>query len=569
MKNLKRNFILAITAMYLSIHITNGQATTPNNTWAGGANEYLGWDNGSATPLQIKTEQSQNINFYTNAGPATYLNQRMVIRGGTGRVGIGTNLTNPQARLDIKETSGTLPTLRLTNSNTLFTDFTVTNTGELTIFAQNSGALTNVLVGDPSFGLPLSALDVRNFSMNASSANALRVYAIPAANSGYGIATYTEVTGSAGAAVPTYGLFSLSQTAPFQGTGIYGEGRSGSSKAVGGYFRAGLSDNNYGVFATVDNAPGANNWGVYGQATSGSSSQIINNYGVYGFASGTIPGPNEYGVYGKVVGTSSGGTITNYAGWFQGDVWITGVGFINGGTSIVSDENYKTDITPIDNAQEILSQLHPVHYYYDTTQFQFMNFPPKKQYGLIAQDVELILPDLVSDAKYPAQYDTLGNMLSDSMPVKALNYTELIPYLIAGYQIQDSKIQDLQNQINDLQTQLDGCCGLGMRPDNKNGNGTSDQTVELKSSQSNFLGESVPNPHASQCSIPYRIDPSVAKAEIVFSDQLGTELSRVEIIARGTGQLTVLSSQLEDGIYTYSLIADGKLIDTKKMIQQH
>jgi hypothetical protein len=104
---------------------------------------------------------------------------------------------------------------------------------------------------------------------------------------------------------------------------------------------------------------------------------------------------------------------------------------------------------------------------------------------------------------------------------------------------------------------------------NDDGGNYNDQTIELKNVQSNFLGQSVPNPHESQCTIPYRIAPSVMNAEIVFSDQLGSEISRVEIVTRGAGQLTVLSSQLEDGLYSYSLITDGKLIDTKKMVKQH
>ena len=40
----------------------------------------------------------------------------------------------------------------------------------------------------------------------------------------------------------------------------------------------------------------------------------------------------------------------------------------------------------------------------------------------------------------------------------------------------------------------------------------------------------------------------------------------VEVQERGSGSLTVFAEKLSSGIYSYSLIADGKLIDTKKMV---
>ena len=37
---------------------------------------------------------------------------------------------------------------------------------------------------------------------------------------------------------------------------------------------------------------------------------------------------------------------------------------------------------------------------------------------------------------------------------------------------------------------------------------------------------------------------------------------------RGASKLTVYGENLKSGIYTYSLIADGELIATKKMVKQ-
>ncbi|NQX99393.1 MAG: T9SS C-terminal target domain-containing protein, partial [Flavobacteriales bacterium] len=54
------------------------------------------------------------------------------------------------------------------------------------------------------------------------------------------------------------------------------------------------------------------------------------------------------------------------------------------------------------------------------------------------------------------------------------------------------------------------------------------------------------------------------EAQLMFSDINGRIIKQVTINERGEGKLTVYGENLEKGIYTYSLIADGKLIATKK-----
>jgi hypothetical protein len=52
----------------------------------------------------------------------------------------------------------------------------------------------------------------------------------------------------------------------------------------------------------------------------------------------------------------------------------------------------------------------------------------------------------------------------------------------------------------------------------------------------------------------------------MFYDNNGRVLKTVVINERGRGSMQVYASNLSSGIYTYSLVADGKLIDTKKMV---
>lgn len=64
------------------------------------------------------------------------------------------------------------------------------------------------------------------------------------------------------------------------------------------------------------------------------------------------------------------------------------------------------------------------------------------------------------------------------------------------------------------------------------------------------------------------IPADVQKATLMFSDMNGRIINEVNINERGNGTLTVYGENLQNGIYTYSLIADGKLIATKKMVKK-
>jgi hypothetical protein len=69
------------------------------------------------------------------------------------------------------------------------------------------------------------------------------------------------------------------------------------------------------------------------------------------------------------------------------------------GTGIIgtcaSDRRFKKDITPFEPALDRLTALQPVHYFWRTADFPGQHFGESRAYGLIAQDVEQVLPDLV------------------------------------------------------------------------------------------------------------------------------------------------------------------------------
>ncbi|MEI6817456.1 MAG: hypothetical protein WCL14_12660, partial [Bacteroidota bacterium] len=68
--------------------------------------------------------------------------------------------------------------------------------------------------------------------------------------------------------------------------------------------------------------------------------------------------------------------------------------------------------------------------------------------------------------------------------------------------------------------------------------------------------------------IRYFVPDNTNSPQIVFFDEFGGKLSTFNILETGMGELDVTASNLSSGVYSYSLIINGKAIDTKKMIFQ-
>lgn len=289
----------------------------------------------------------------------------------------------------------------------------------------------------------------------------------------------------------------------------------------------------------------------------------------------------EYGIYAQ----SAYAPGTSYAGWFEGDVYINSpTGLSGAGVVMVSDQLFKTNIDTIANATNIIQQLSPKTFFFDTVSTPQIKFGSERQYGFIAQEVELILPELVSEHTFPAQYDSLGNQTSAAINYKGLNYNAFIAILMKGMQDQQESLNNkdsIINNLNDRLTSLENClsgilpllCQLSNASVQENDETTQKQLINelkviLEDNQNIVLEQNAPNPFAEQTVINYFIPEAVQQAEIVFYNLGGEMIQTVNLTEKGNGKLTVYGNDLSSGTYTYSLIADGKLIATKKMVKK-
>lgn len=105
------------------------------------------------------------------------------------------------------------------------------------------------------------------------------------------------------------------------------------------------------------------------------------------------------------------------------------------GTITPSDRRFKEDIQRITNPLEKLQKINGVTYHYKTTEFPASGFDNKEQVGVIAQEVEAVLPQLV---------------FTDDKGYKAVDYSKLVPLLIESIKEQQQQIDDLKKMIEKI-----------------------------------------------------------------------------------------------------------------------
>lgn len=174
-----------------------------------------------------------------------------------------------------------------------------------------------------------------------------------------------------------------------------------------------------------------------------------------------------------------------------------------------------------------------------------------------------IIPDLVRTISIQAA-DDAGNASGEVLSIETVNYTEIIPILTAA-------IQQLSDKVDTLEQLLGNCCNAGMRMINtgiENEDNQKAQSVELRNANAIILDQNTPNPFAENTTITYTIPEEYSSAQIIFFDNNGKVIRSIDITERGAGSLIVYASNLSDGMYSYALVVDDKLVDKKKMVKQ-
>lgn len=233
---------------------------------------------------------------------------------------------------------------------------------------------------------------------------------------------------------------------------------------------------------------------------------------------------------------------------------------------VYSDEKIKENIKKLDSPLEKILKLNGVKYdhkpsFYDLktkngdqsdTKNKLLN-DRKNQIGFIAQELSVVFPELV-------------NKLSDSS-LYSVNYIGLIPVLVEA--LKEQQVQ-LNSILKILDTTSEKMKILNQENIELNMKLSSLNSLDIgnNSSKNSFaLFQNSPNPFSKTTNISYRLNSKTLNAFIIIYNINGVEIKKYTLDpAFNDGKIIIEANSFQPGVYLYSLVADNKLIDTKKMI---
>jgi hypothetical protein len=156
---------------------------------------------------------------------------------------------------------------------------------------------------------------------------------------------------------------------------------------------------------------------------------------------GTINGRDGYGV----LGTRTNGAGAGWAGLFIEDLGYTGF------FGAASDESLKKNIEPIQKALDIVAQLNPVTYDFDLEKHPGMGLNTEMEYGFIAQEVQVVLPEIVREKNLPTNTNVpITSSQAQDLEVgkfMVMDYTRIIPILTQAIKEQQDIIKEQNVRI--------------------------------------------------------------------------------------------------------------------------
>jgi hypothetical protein len=240
------------------------------------------------------------------------------------------------------------------------------------------------------------------------------------------------------------------------------------------------------------------------------------------------------GVVNELYGTSNSNNIAAPANGFTDPIALDARGGIltSFGYGRTSDSRVKENVRTIISPCEILKKLRGTTYTF-TKEAQNEGMPSGNQIGVIAQELEKVLPEAV------------WNLNTGR---KAVDYDMIIPVLIEVAKEQQKRIEELEKIV-------------------LNENANFDKIVEIsQKNTSAILYQNVPNPFSSNTEIPYFTETGELISILIF-DASGKPIKEYNNLPKGNQKLIINFGDLASGLYNYTLVVDGRLIATKQMIQ--
>lgn len=222
-----------------------------------------------------------------------------------------------------------------------------------------------------------------------------------------------------------------------------------------------------------------------------------------------------------------------------GNAAITSIGGQVGWTTY-SDRRLKSNISKSKLGLDFILSLNPVTYNYTAEVQKGILYN-----GLIAQEVD--------EAAKKAGIEFSG--VDKTGEHWGIRYGDLTVPLIKGMQEMNDKISaenyELKSRIEKLEATLLQLQQTG---------------VISTASNSSALFQNQPNPFNASTEIKFALAPSVKKATIIIRNISGELVKQIDNVQAQGNNLTIRANEMAAGTYTYSLIINGNVVDTKLMV---
>jgi hypothetical protein len=133
-----------------------------------------------------------------------------------------------------------------------------------------------------------------------------------------------------------------------------------------------------------------------------------------------------------------GNSTPGYTLSVSGTIWANGSAIANGALTW-SDARWKKDIKPLGGSLAKVEKLQGVSYDWETKKFPDRNFPKGRQIGLIAQEVEKIYPEMITE---------------DKDGYKLLSYDKMSAVLIEAVKELSAEVKALKQENTEIKSKL-------------------------------------------------------------------------------------------------------------------
>jgi hypothetical protein len=235
----------------------------------------------------------------------------------------------------------------------------------------------------------------------------------------------------------------------------------------------------------------------------------------------------------------------------------------NGAYTTFSDRRMKKDIQPLTGVLEKVSRLQPSTYAFRSDALS------RPQLGFIAQEVQPLFPELVSQSKvgdtdeelYMINYSGFGVIAIAAIQELLAQEKKETSQLRAENREMKNQIDQLADRLADLEGRLSACCRAeeeqsGLLPEN--------QAAPIADRP--FLAQNAPNPFRAETVIQYYLPDAAKRAEIQVFDAAGQKVRTLPIEYQGYGKLTIEAGILTAGTYSYALVIDGAIWQSLPMV---